>query len=230
MNIAVIPARGGSKRILKKNIKEFHGMPIIGYPIAACLNSKSIDKVYVSTDDEEIAAVSQGFGAEVPFLRASHLADDYTPLVPVIKDFLKEIKGNTSEAIGTCTCILPTTPFLTTNDLDAAVQDIKTRDEIDFIFSATEYTYPIQRALKVGKGGSVEMFYPRYRDTRSQDLEKSFHDAGQFYCGSLNAWEAHDNIFETKTKIITIPSFRSVDIDTNEDWMRAEHLFQALSI
>ena len=225
MKIAVIPARGGSKRIPRKNIKSFGGKPMIAYAITAARNSGLFDHVLVSTDDTEIESIANEYGAETPFVRPAELANDFTPTVPVI-----------SHAIGACEdfgwqldyvcCIYPGVPFLEAADLTGAYEQIAC-SKADYCFPVTEFPSAIQRALKKNMDGSMQPFYPEFEITRTQDLELAYYDAGQFYWGRKSAWLNNPRVHSSGIGYV-IPNWRVVDIDTPEDWIRAERLAQVL--
>jgi len=225
MRIAVIPARGGSKRIPRKNIKLFHGKPMIAYAIAAALASKVFDRVIVSTDDHEIAKVAQAFGAEVPFIRPLELADDYTPTVPVIAHAIRECQNMGWEIKEVC-CIYPGAPFISMTDLCVAHEQLLSTGA-QYAFPVTGFPSPIQRALRRLPGGAVKPFQPEHTATRTQDLEPCYFDVGQFYWGRKQAWLDGLNIHQNGT-VIVIPEWRVVDIDTSSDWERAELIYLAL--
>jgi pseudaminic acid cytidylyltransferase len=225
MRIAVIPARGGSKRIPRKNIKLFHGKPMIAYAINAALASKMFDRVIVSTDDDEIAKVAQAFGAEVPFIRPLELADDHTPTVPVIAHAITECQNMGWEVKEAC-CIYPGVPFISMTDLCAAHEQLLS-SSAQYVFPVTGFPSPIQRALRRLPGGAVKPFQPEHASTRTQDLEPCYFDVGQFYWGRKQAWLDGLNIHQNGTAIV-IPEWRVVDIDTLSDWERAELVFLAL--
>jgi pseudaminic acid cytidylyltransferase len=226
MNIAIIPARGGSKRIPRKNIKVFCGKPMIAWSIETALKSGCFDHVIVSTDDDEIAEISERYGAEVPFRRPAELADDYTATRPVINHAIHEVEQLYGRVTGICT-IYPTAPFLQIGDLKKGERALQ-EGRWDFAFSVASYSCPIQRALKISDGGGIEMFCPEFRTTRSQDLEPAYHDAGQFYWGRRAAFLEGNPTFSGDSCPVVLPSWRVVDIDTLEDWERAERLFEAL--
>ncbi|KFF49700.1 NeuA [Gammaproteobacteria bacterium MFB021] len=225
MRLAVIPARGGSKRIPRKNIKAFCGKPMIAWSIQAALASRCFDRVIVSTDDEEIAAVARAWGAETPFMRPAALSDDHTGTVPVIAHAITEIQqaGVSLEAV--C-CLYATAPFVAADDLIAGLDCLEGED-VDYAFSVTSYAFPIQRALRMTPEGRVAMFEPQHLNTRSQDLEEAWHDAGQFYWGRPEAWLAGRPLFSARAVPVKLPRHRVQDIDTPEDWQRAEWLFKA---
>ena len=226
MNIAVIPARGGSKRIPRKNIKDFFGKPMIAWSINAALESGCFDRVIVSTDDEEIATIAKQFGAEVPFMRPAELSGDYVATIPVIKHATQWLEEN--QEIPNCICcIYATAPFIATHAIKEGLQLLQQR-QADYAFSATSYAFPIHRAIRVKNDGQVEMFAPEHFNTRSQDLEEAYHDAGQFYWGTREAWLAEKPIFSSASYPVLLPRHLVQDIDTTEDWVRAELMFNAI--
>jgi len=223
--IVIIPARGGSKRIPKKNIKDFFGKPLIAYSIEVALSSKLFEKVIVTTDDENIAKIAREYGAEVPFIRPAELSDDFTGTQDVINhtiDFL-EAQGENYEYI--CT-IYATAPLLQKEYLIQGYEKLKNSDAVNS-FGATSMPFPIQRTFKLDKNGRCEMFTPEYYMTRSQDLEEAYQDAGQFYWAKIN--HTTDSIMFGKDSIpVVLPRHLVQDIDTCEDWARAELLYQTL--
>lgn len=225
-NIAVIPARGGSKRIPRKNIKMFHGQPLISYSIEAAIKSNCFDRVIVSTDDEEIAEVALSFGAEVPFLRSKELSNDFAGTTPVIQDAILQLDDNDIEYI--C-CIYATAPMLSEKDICAGLNTIKSKESCNYAFSITTYDFPIQRSLSLNQENIVAMHNPDLFNTRSQDLEECWHDAGQFYWGTREAWQQGLPIFSSNSVGIKLPRHRVQDIDTLEDWDMAEMLYQIWS-
>jgi len=226
-NIAIIPARGGSKRIPRKNIRNFAGKPMIGYAIEATLACEAVGRVIVSTDDEEIAAVAEKFGAEVPFRRPGDLADDITPTVPVIQHAVRSLREGGDEIAHAC-CIYPGVPFIRAADIDKALALLVEHGGEGYTFPVTGFPSPIQRALKRATDGSVAPFDPAHVSTRTQDLEPAYFDAGQFYWGSAETWLSGANIHQNGRAIV-LPEWRVVDIDTPEDWLRAEALHRALA-
>lgn len=227
MNVAIIPARGGSKRIPRKNIRPFCGKPMIAWSIEAALESECFKRVIVSTDDEEIATIARGFGAEVPFMRPAGLADDQTATIPVIAhavDFFQE-RGITHQ--WAC-CIYATAPFIRSLDIRRGLE-LVVEAESDYAFPVTSFPFPIQRSVRINQNGQVEMFYPEHFNTRSQDLEDAYHDAGQFYWGRPEAWLEGKPIFSGKSVPVLLPRCRVQDIDTVEDWQRAELMFEAIN-
>tara|TARA_B100001123_G_C15340166_1_gene1034508 strand:- start:4841 stop:5530 length:690 start_codon:yes stop_codon:yes gene_type:complete len=221
MNIAIIPARGGSKRIPRKNIKFFFGKPMIAYSIEAAKKSKIFDKIIVSTDDKNVAKIAKKFGASVPFLRPSILADDLTPTAPVISHAIKEISKN--ETIDIVCCIYPCTPLLSYKNLQKAKVFFE-KKKAKFVYSIVEYPHPIQRAMKKMNNGELKLLHPKYEVTRTQDLEKTFHDAGQFYFARAKTWLKNKKIHSNAVGY-EIKSWQVVDIDNNDDWKKAELLF-----
>lgn len=226
MRIAIIPARGGSKRIPRKNIKDFCGQPIIAYSINAALQSGCVDKVIVSTDDHQIAEVAKEHGAEVPFIRPAELADDYTGTIPVIKDAIEQlaILGLTCSEV---LCLYPTAPFITATDIQQGLEQLVNNNST-YAFSVTGYPFPIQRAIKILPEGGVEMFSPDEFNTRSQDLTEAWHDAGQFYWGKAEAWLAEKKLFSHESTPLPLPRYRVQDIDTPEDWINAELMYKVM--
>jgi len=228
MQLAVIPARGGSKRIPRKNIKMFHGQPMIAWSIQAAIDSSCFDEVWVSTDDEEIAAIAQAYGAKVPFLRPVHLSDDFATTADVMSHAVEEFGKINHTLPDYICCLYATAPFVTKADLVQGLEKIKNNSNLNYVFSATTYPFPIQRAIKLNADDTVEMFSPQYFNSRSQDLEEAWHDAGQFYWGTAEAWLNKAMIFASQSSVVELPRFRVQDIDTQEDWDRAEWLFKAI--
>jgi pseudaminic acid cytidylyltransferase len=226
MRLAVIPARGGSKRIPRKNIRPFAGKPMIAYAIEAAQRSALFDRIVVSTDDDEIAAAAAAFGAEVPFRRPPELADDHTPTVPVVAHATLACEASGARADQVC-CIYPGVPFLQEEDLRAALRVLE--EGGDYAFPVVPFPSAIQRALRRDADGTTRPFYPEHAATRTQDLPAAFHDAGQFYWGRASAWLAGLNI-HLHGRTIVLPPWRVVDIDTPEDWERAELLYRALAL
>lgn len=221
--LAIIPARGGSKRIPRKNIRPFHGKPIIAWSIEAALRSGCFDAVVVSTDDEEIAAVARQHGATTPFLRPEALSGDHAPTVPVVRHAIDWFAMHDRPPGQVC-CIYATAPFVRAADLQRGLT-VLTTSGADYAFSATSYPFPIQRAIRVDAQGQVSMFSPESFGVRSQDLEPAFHDAGQFYWGTSVAWRTNDLIFSPTSRAVLMPRRQVQDIDTLEDWEIAELLF-----
>jgi len=225
MTVAIIPARGGSKRIPRKNIKDFCGKPMIAYSIEAALESKIFDRVIVSTDDKEIADVAKRYGAEIPFMRPAELSDDHTATIPVIAHAIKELQKE--RPIEIACCIYATAPFIQVKYLQEAY-NLLIDTHSAYSFSATSFPFPIQRAIKLDSKHHVEMFQPEHFNTRSQDLEEAYHDAGQFYFGTTQAWLNAEPIFSKHSAATILPRHLVQDIDTLEDFKRAELMFKVL--
>lgn len=220
-SIAIIPARGGSKRIPKKNIRNFLGKPIIAYSIQVALESGLFDEVMVSTDDENIAQIAIQYGATVPFMRGPKSSDDHAPLADVVDEVL-DCYIKEGKKFNYFCCILATAPFIKKADLIDSY-DILLSSQYDTIRPITKFSYPIQRSFKLGSDNGVEWFYPEYANTRSQDLEDAYHDAGLFY------WGKSEIGLDTSSRgAIVIPEARCQDIDTLDDWILAESKFEAL--
>jgi len=224
VSIAVIPARGGSKRIPRKNVRMFRGKPMIAWTVEAALASNCFSRVIVSTDDAEIAEVAKRCGAEVPFVRPQRLADDHTGTTPVVAHALRELA--LSGDLDFACCLYATAPFLCPEDIRCG-RALIAETEADYAFAVTRFRYPIQRALRIGTDGHVSMFQPEHFDTRSQDLEEAWHDAGQFYWGRVDAWLAGRRVFSSGVPVV-LPGHRVQDIDTEEDWRMAEIMHEVL--
>lgn len=225
MQIAIIPARGGSKRIPRKNIKDFLGCPIIGWSIKAALDSALFDDVIVSTDDDEIAVISRKLGASVPFIRPAELSGDMATTRGVINHAIREVESIKQNKVTAVCCLLATAPFVQSSDLQDARKKLDL--SLDFIFSAASYPFPVQRGVTLNQDGGVQMLFPEYSSTRSQDLEEVYHDAGQFYWGWRDSYLNEIPMFSRGSHAYILPRFRVQDIDTLEDWTVAERLFQA---
>ena len=228
MKAAVIPARGGSKRIPGKNIKEFCGKPMIAWSIEAAKASRCFDKIIVSTDDESIAETARRFGAEVPFMRPPELSDDYTGTIPVIKHATEFLISENPTLSDIC-CIYATAPFIQPDDLKTGAK-LLVQSGGDYAFSVTSYAFPIQRAVRITPENRVEMFAPEAFNTRSQDLEDAYHDAGQFYWGTVEAWLCEKPVFSADATPVILPRHRVQDIDTPEDWVAAELMFKTMGL
>jgi N-acylneuraminate cytidylyltransferase len=222
VNVAIIPARGGSKRIPRKNIRIFNGKPMISWSIEAAYNSGLFDKIVVSTDDREIKEIAEKNGALVPFIRPDELSNDYAGTIEVIAHAISalEKQGVNSDAV--C-CIYATAPFIRSEDLCLGLKTLES-GPWEYTFAATEYAAPIFRSFYTLENGGVEMFFPEHFTTRSQDLPKALHDAGQFYWGKPESWREGKRIFGKYSHPIIIPRWRVQDIDTEDDWKRAEIL------
>jgi N-acylneuraminate cytidylyltransferase len=227
MKVAVIPARGGSKRIPRKNIRDFFGKPMIAYSIDAARKAGCFDEIIVSTDDDEIARIAKSYGAEVPFMRPAELADDHTPTIPVIQHAIRELH-NAGRMVQEVCCIYATAPFLRVIDLMAGLDKIS-EQTTDYCFAMTKYRFPIQRALRKTANGYCEMFSPSQFAVRSQDLEEAWHDAGQFYWARSETWLSGKPIFGARSCGIELPDYLVQDIDTLDDWKRAEFMYAYLT-
>jgi pseudaminic acid cytidylyltransferase len=221
-SIAIIPARGGSKRISRKNIRPLAGIPAIAYPIDLALNSGIFERVIVSTDDAEIAQISKEYGAETPFLRSNELSNDFTTTVDVIADVVQKLK-NQDEIFDHICCIYPVTPLLTINRIKQALSSLES-GTWDYVFPAIEFSSPIERGFKKGDSGLIEFSYPEFANTRTQDIDKTFHDAGQFYFGKSDAWLGRRPILNGNSTFIELSKNETIDIDDLEDWDLVEKL------
>ncbi len=214
-NLAIIPARGGSKRIPRKNIKDFLGKPIIAYSIEVALKSGLFDEVMVSTDDKEIAEIAIQYGAKVPFMRSVEKSNDYATLSDVIKEVINQYEMHKVYFKHIC-CILPTAALITDNLLKNSYKLLLEKNA-DAIYSVVKFSYPIQRGLKFSKNGVIEYIYPEYRYSRSQDLDQAYHDSGMFY------WIKPDTVFQTQNKYgFELSELQCQDIDSETDWSMAE--------
>jgi pseudaminic acid cytidylyltransferase len=218
-SVAIITARGGSKRIPRKNIKSFLGKPILAYSIAAALKAGCFDEVMVSTDDEEIAEVARSLGALVPFMRSAENANDFTGTAEVIREVVLEYRAHGKEFDALC-CIYPTAPFVTGEKLRSAMALLK-ETGADCVLPVVAYSYPIQRSLKIEEG-RVEMLWPENYAKRSQDLMPVYHDCGQFYCLKTESLLDQMKLFAKDTRPIVMPESEVQDIDNEEDWKIAE--------
>ena len=225
MRLAVIPARGGSKRIPGKNIKDFCGQPMIAYSIQAAQQSGVFDDVIVSTDDEAIAKVARSYGANVPFIRPDSLSDDFTGTRAVTNHAIEQYMKH-YEKPEYCCCIYATAPFVQSHYLRDGFEKLSRSPTQGFAFSVTSFAFPIQRAIRLD-GAGVSAMYPEFVKTRSQDLEEGFHDAGQFYWGRTDDYLSNKGMFSRHSIPIILPRHLVQDIDTQEDWVRAELMYQA---
>lgn len=224
-NLAIIPARGGSKRIPRKNIKYFLGKPIIAYSIEAAIKSELFSEVMVSTDDHEIAEIAKEYGASVPFFRSSKNADDYATTTDVILEVIKEYQFLEKQFEYIC-CLYPSAPFATFEKLQKAYE-LLISENTDAVFPVMPFSFPIQRALRVNQG-KPEFFNPDFANHRSQDLEKAYHDAGQFYFMKTNSVLNSKTILTDNTKVIHITELEAQDIDNEVDWELAEIKYRLL--
>lgn len=226
MKVAVIPARGGSKRLPGKNIRSFAGKPMISYSIHCAIDSGLFERVIVSTDDEQIAEISRGLGAEVPFQRPTELSGDLCGTLPVVAHATQWLRSQGLDVSAVC-CIYATAPFLRREDLRRGLEILEA-GPWQFVFAATTFAFPIFRSFQKSTDRGVEMFFPEHFDTRSQDLPEALHDAGQFYWGRPQAWLDQARIFGKDSTVVTLPRWRVQDIDTEEDWVRAEAMARYL--
>ena len=224
-NLCIIPARGGSKRIPRKNIKPFMGKPIMAYSIEAALESGIFDEVMVSTDDLEFADVARKFGASVPFLRSEATANDYATTVDVLLEVINTYKKQ-GKVFDTICCLYSTAPFVTSDRLKEAYS--KLSDKVDACFTMVEYSYPIQRSLRINGSGQVEMKYPEHLKSRTQDLEKIYHDAGQFYFVRTSTLIEEKTVWCKRTAPLVLSELEVQDLDTLTDWQLAEMKYELL--
>lgn len=225
--VAIIPARGGSKRIVGKNLKAFRGEPIILHSIRTALDSGLFERVIVSTDDAQIAEVARAHGADVPFMRPAELADDHATTAAVIVNALRTLQEQGCQPELAC-CIYATAPLLQGRYLREGFELLRDHPRRSFAFSVCGFGFPVQRALTLTDDGALTALYPQYRQTRSQDLPAAFQDAGQFYWGRSEAWLRGDAVFSECSLPVILPRHLVQDIDTEEDWRRAEFLHAAL--
>ena len=218
-NLCIIPARGGSKRIPRKNVKEFLGKPIIAYSIEAALKSGLFDEVMVSTDDQEIAAIAKQYGASVPFMRSAETANDFASSDDVLVEVLAEYQKRGQIYDNMC-CIYATAPLITSKDLAEALQLLQ-KSNFDCVYPVVQFSYPIWRCLDVAEDGSMKRHWPEFEKSRSQDLPKEYHDSGTFYWYKLKDGE----FCEESVGAIIVPEERVQDIDTETDWKLAEMKF-----
>lgn len=228
MRIAVIPARGGSKRIPRKNIRPFAGRPMIAYSIAAARQSGLFDRVIVSTDDREIADVADQLGAEAPFVRPQELSDDMTGTTEVVAHAIEWLNADGISKLSAVCCIYATAPFVSQEDIKRGLGVLESGDW-QYVFAATPYAAPIFRSFCKNSSGGLEMFYPEHFSTRSQDLPEALHDAGQFYWGRPAAWLSKARVFDRHSTVVELPRWRVQDIDTEDDWRRAEMIAVTIS-
>lgn len=224
--LCVIPARGGSKRIPRKNIKLFLGKPIIAYSIEAAINSGLFDEVMVSTDDEEIAEISKKYGASVPFMRGEKNSDDFATTFNVLEEVINRYKSLNLE-FNQVTCIYATAPFVTEIKLKESFE-LLDKNNFNCILTVKRFDFPIQRAIKINEG-RMEMFNPEYRNSRSQDLEQAFHDVGQLYTFNVNSFFEERKLWMDNTGVLIIDEMEAQDIDTVSDWNIAELKFKLLN-
>ncbi|GAB2562936.1 pseudaminic acid cytidylyltransferase [Spirosoma areae] len=225
-NVAIITARGGSKRIPRKNIRPFLGKPIIAYVIDAALQSGLFSEVMVSTDDAEIAETARHYGASVPFLRRAETSNDVATTADVLTDVLAQYKQQNQVFDYAC-CLYPTAPFVTPDLLHKALSTL-TEKQFDTVYPVQQFSFPIQRAVLL-RDAKVEWFQPEYALTRSQDLEPAYHDAGQFYFFSINAFQRTHRLITDNSGGIVVSEMEAHDIDTEMDWQMAEMKFRMMN-
>lgn len=225
-SLVIIPARGGSKRIPKKNIKSFYGKPIIAYSIATAVKSNLFDEVMVSTDSEEIAKISTQYGATIPFLRSNENANDFAVLADVIEEVLHRYK-KVGKTFDTVCCILPTAPFISVERLQTSYKKLQ-EEQFDTVFPVLEFSFPIQRSMKM-ENEKISMVQPEHLNTRSQDLPSRFHDAGQFYWCKTEAFLKQKKLFTDNSGAVVISALEAQDIDTETDWKLAELKYKMLN-
>lgn len=224
--VAVITARGGSKRIPRKNIKEFCGKPIIAYSIEAAIESSIFDEVMVSTDDEEIAEIAKKCGAKVPFVRSKENANDFATTTDVLLEVIDSYKMTGKEFSFLC-CIYPTAPFVTSNKLKSAMELLK-EETVQTVMPVVEFSFPPLRGMYI-RDEKLKYCHPEYAFTRSQDLERMYHDCGQFYCIKVDDFLREKKLVMSNTKAIIVPEREVQDIDTEEDWTIAEMKYRLLN-
>lgn len=223
-NLCIIPARGGSKRIPRKNIKEFLGKPIIAYSIEAALKSEMYDEVMVSTDDEEIASVAKQYGAQVPFFRSPETSNDYAVTADVIREVLS-CYAELGKSFDNVTCLYSTAPFVSADRLKESFSMLN--DDIHSVFTCVAFSFPIQRALHI-VGNKIEMLHPEHMFTRTQDLEPTYHDAGQFYTFTVEFFNKTQSLWGKNTAGLVLSELEVQDLDTMTDWQLAEMKYELL--
>lgn len=228
--VAIVPARGGSKRIPRKNIRPFRGVPLLVRTIELLQSADLFTHVVVSTDDDEIAAVARDAGAEVPFRRPDDLADDHAGTRPVVVHALQTLEQLSGRTIETACTVYPAAVFVQPADLRVAHDRLVAEKDVEFVFSATAFMAPVQRALRQRPDGTSEMLWPEHAMTRTQDLDPTYHDAGQFYWGRRRAWLSGRPVLEARSLMHILPHWRVQDIDTPEDWVRAELIHRMLDV
>jgi pseudaminic acid cytidylyltransferase len=225
--IAIIPARGGSKRIPRKNIKLFCGEPLLARTIRLLQSTRLFDRIVVSTDDPEIKGIALQAGGEVPFMREAELADDHTGTTAVMSDTIRRLEAAGAQADVVC-CVYPAAVLASPQTL-AECSRLAAAARYDYVLPVTPYRYPVQRALRLSADCECRMLWPENFARRSQDLEPVYHDAGQFYFGLRDAWIDERPIFGPKSRAVVVPHTLVQDIDTNDDWERAEAIFRSLA-
>ena len=224
--LAIIPARGGSKRIPRKNIKDFLSKPVIAYSIEAALQSGLFDEVMVSTDDAEIAAIAKNYGAKVPFYRSAETSGDFATTIAVIKEVVSEYKNRFEEAFDLICCIYPTAPLIQVKHLKSSL-NLLLEKNFDSVFPVVAFGYPVWRGVEISIEGNTNMVWPEYQDSRSQDLKKIYHDAGQWYW--VNMKQLRESLFSQNTGSIVLSELEVQDIDDQKDWALAEIKYKLLN-
>lgn len=227
MRLAVIPARGGSKRIPRKNIKDFQGQPLISYSIQAAVEANCFDEIIVSTDDAEIRDIAEKYGANVPFIRPAEISDDYATTLDVIQHAIQFYAEQGIKITEVC-CIYATAPFIQAKFIQEGLE-LLLSSQSDYTFSITSFPFPVQRALTISETSQTSMLHPEHMNTRSQDLVETYHDAGQFYWGTAAAFSQKKPIFLSQSLGVILPRNQVQDIDTLEDWLVAESMYKALN-
>ena len=224
--VAIIPARGGSKRIKNKNVRSFAGQPMISYSILAAQRSELFDRIIVSTDSEDIARVAEAYGAEVPFMRPPDLSNDHTATAPVIQHALRWLADH-GTSLGYACCLYATAPFVQAKYLTQGLETLR-QTNASSVFSVTTFSFPILRALRLTEDGMLRMFWPEHELSRSQDLPEAYHDAGQFYWLNVKMFLDTGRLYAKDSRPVILPRYLVQDIDTLEDWERAELMFEAI--
>ncbi|MDA8709153.1 pseudaminic acid cytidylyltransferase [Gammaproteobacteria bacterium] len=224
--VAIIPARGGSKRIPRKNIRSFNGLPMIAWSIESAIQSGCFDRVIVSTDDQEIAQIADSYGAETPFIRPASISDDHSTSSDVMAHAINYEASHGRDIDFAC-CIYPTSPFIKIENLTKGLELIQS-GKFEYVFTASTYSFPIERSFSFSEMDGLKMIFPKKEKVRSQDLQDIFHDAGQFYWGKANNWKNLTPIFSKNSLPLILPRSEVVDIDTEEDWEEAEIKFKLL--
>ncbi len=224
--IAIIPARGGSKRIPRKNIKLFHGKPMIAYAIETAILCNLFEEVIVSTDDEEIAEIAIKFGAKVPFFRSKNNSDDFATTSDVLLEVIDQYSKKSIHLDSVC-CIYPTSPLISSEDLIRAIALFES-GKFDTVMACVVYSFPIQRAFRLNTKNEIELLQPDLIETRSQDLEPTFHDAGSFYFFNVPEFQKNKTLWKGKVGSFQLPELKVQDIDNMEDWRQAEMKYSEL--
>jgi N-acylneuraminate cytidylyltransferase len=229
MNICVIPARGGSKRIPKKNIRDFNGKPIIAYSIDVAVKSNLFDRVIVSTDDSVIADIAKEFGAETPFMRPNDISGDCVGTDSVVNHAIQWVKKNDPRVLKYICCIYATAPFILEKYLLEGF-NLLNESGVDLSFSITSFPFPVQRSIRINDSAMVVPVFKESILKKSQDIDETYHDAGQFYWGHINSFSTPGLLYSGSARPVFIPRYLVQDIDTEEDWKRAELMYQALKM